>query len=160
MAAADLLEAQQKLQEACEQVKKELSETDVAVLEIANVIKDEFGVIHHIEYELTREAFERAIDPLIEQTIHTMKKRLLKTQSLISVIFPELFLAGGSSRIPLVSQRIKQLLNKEPYANIDPDTVVAQGAAIFLGQALECRQTSWMKQTRLNKKTNRMRRLK
>ena len=130
VAAADLLEAQQKLQEACEQAKKELSETDVAVLEIANVIKDEFGVIHHIEYELTREAFERAIDPLIEQTIHTMKKAIENAKLDIRDI-SRVILAGGSSRIPLVSQRIKQLLNKEPYANIDLDTVVAQGAAIF-----------------------------
>lgn len=130
VSAADLLEAQQKLQEACEQAKKELSETDTTVLEIANVMKDEFGVIHHIEYELTREAFEAAIDPLIEQTIHTMKRAVEHAKLDVRDI-SRVILAGGSSRIPLVSQKIKQLLNKEPYANIDPDTVIAQGAAIF-----------------------------
>lgn len=130
VSASDLLEAQQKLQEACEQAKKELSELDFAAIEIPNVIKDEFGTLHNIDFELTREGFEQAIEPLIDQTIETMKTALenakLETRDISRVI-----LVGGSSRIPLVSKKIKELLNKEPYSNIDPDTVVAQGAAIY-----------------------------
>ena len=71
-----------------------------------------------------------AIEPLIDKTIITMKKALenskLDTRDISRVI-----LVGGSSRIPLVSKKIKEVLNKEPYSNIDPDTIVAQGAAIF-----------------------------
>ncbi|WP_428909861.1 Hsp70 family protein [Niallia sp. Krafla_26] len=130
VSVTELLEAQQKLQEACEQAKRELSEMEFAAIEIPNLIKDEFGTIHNVEYELTREDFEKAIEPLIDQTIITMKKALehskLDTRDLSRVI-----LVGGSSRIPLVSKKIKEVLNKEPYSNIDPDTIVAQGAAIF-----------------------------
>ena len=69
VSVSELLEAQQKLQEACEQAKKELSEMDFAGIEIPNLIKDEFGTIHNVEYELTRDNFEEAIESLIEQTI-------------------------------------------------------------------------------------------
>ncbi|MFE4354219.1 Hsp70 family protein [Peribacillus butanolivorans] len=130
LSATDLLEAQQKLQEACEQAKKELSETDFVAIEIPNVIKDEFGIIHNIDFELTRNHFEEIIEPLIELTFATMRKALenadLEVRDISRVI-----LVGGSSRIPLVRSKIKELLNKEPFSNIDPDTVVAQGAAIF-----------------------------
>ena len=130
ISASDILEAQQKLQEACEQAKKELSEIEFVAIEIPNVIKDEYGVVHNIDYELTRADFEAAIDPLIEKTIETIDLALdnakLGAQDISRVI-----LVGGSSRIPLVSKKIKLLLNKEPYSNIDPDTVVAQGAAVF-----------------------------
>lgn len=130
LSATDLLEAQQKLQEACEQAKKELSETDFVAIEIPNAIKDEFGVIHNIDFELTRDQFEEIIKPLIDQTIDTMKRALENAEIEVRDI-SRVILVGGSSRIPLVSKKIKELLNKEPFSNIDPDTVVAQGAAIF-----------------------------
>ncbi|WP_416420287.1 Hsp70 family protein [Priestia aryabhattai] len=130
LSATTLLEAQQKLQEACEHAKKELSETDFVAIEIPNIIKDEFGNVHNIDYELSREDFESAISPLIDQTIDTMKKALTNAELDVRDI-SRVILVGGSSRIPLVSGKIKELLNKEPYSNIDPDTVVAQGAAIF-----------------------------
>ena len=130
VSATDLLGAQQQLQEACEQAKKELSELDFAAIEIPNLIKDEFGTIHNIEYELSREDFEAAIEPLINATMDTMKKAL-ENAKLDGRDISRIILVGGSSRIPLVSKKIKEMLNKEPYSNIDPDTVVAQGAAIF-----------------------------
>ena len=125
-----MLGAQQQLQEACEQAKKELSELDFTEIEIPNLIKDEFGTIHNIEYELSREDFEAAIEPRINTTIDTMK-RALENAKITERDISRVILVGGSSRIPLVSKKIKELLNKEPYSNIDPDTVVAQGAAIF-----------------------------
>ena len=130
VSATDLLGAQQQLQEACEQAKKELSEVDFAAIEISNLIKDEFGTVHNIEYELSREDFEAAIEPLINTTMDTMKKAL-ENAKLDGRDISRVILVGGSSRIPLVSKKIKEILNKEPYSNIDPDTVVAQGAAVF-----------------------------
>ncbi|MCM3162621.1 Hsp70 family protein [Metabacillus litoralis] len=130
VSATDLLAAQQQLQEACEQAKKELSEVDFAAIEISNLIKDEFGNIHNVEFELTRDDFEAAIEPLINQTMDTMKKAL-ENAKLTTNDISRVILVGGSSRIPLVSTKIKEILNKEPYSNIDPDTVVAQGAAVF-----------------------------
>ncbi|PKG22902.1 Hsp70 family protein [Niallia nealsonii] len=130
ISVTELLEAQQKLQEACEQTKKELSEMEFAAIEIPNLIKDEFGTIYNIDFELTRADFEKAIESLIEQTIDTMKKAL-ENAMLGAKDISRVILVGGSSRIPLVSKKIKELLNKEPYSNIDPDTIVAQGAAIY-----------------------------
>ena len=126
----ELLEAQQKLQEACEMAKKELSEMEFAAIEIPNIIKDEYGTIHNIDFEITRDEFEQAIEPIIEQTITTMKKALANAK-LDGRDISRIILVGGSSRIPLVSKKIKELLNKEPYSNLNPDTIVAQGAAIF-----------------------------
>ena len=58
-------------------------------------------------------------------------KKALENAKLDTKDISRVILVGGSSRIPLVSKKIKELLNKEPYSNIDPDTIVAQGAAIF-----------------------------
>ncbi|MEM5017448.1 Hsp70 family protein [Metabacillus indicus] len=130
VSATDLLEAQQKLQEAVEQAKKELSELDITAIEIPNIIKDEFGELHNIDFELTRDDFEAAIEPIIEETLSTIRTALTSAK-LEAKDISRVILVGGSSRIPLVSRKIKTLLNKEPYSNIDPDTAVAQGAAIF-----------------------------
>ncbi|WP_377887515.1 Hsp70 family protein [Alkalihalobacillus sp. R86527] len=130
ISASDLLEAQQKLQEACEQAKKDLSDIDIVSIEIPNFIKDEFGKVHNIDLELTREEFNLAITPLIEKTMLTVEKSLENAKLGVRDI-SRVIVVGGSTRIPLVSEKIKELLHKEPYSNIDPDTVVAQGAAIF-----------------------------
>ncbi|MCI2254784.1 Hsp70 family protein [Domibacillus sp. PGB-M46] len=126
----ELLEAQQKLQEACEQAKKELSEMDEAAIEIPNIIKDENGVIHNVDFDISRADFEQVIEPLIDQTINTMKKALEQAKLDKSDI-SRVILAGGSSRVPLVRSKIKEMMGREPFSNINPDTVVAQGAAIY-----------------------------
>lgn len=130
VSASDLMEAQQKLQEACEQAKKDLSEMEFVTIEIPNILKDEFGQVHNIDYELSREDFELAISPLIEQTMATIEKALENAKLNVKEI-SRVILVGGSTRIPLVKTKIKELLNKEPYSNLNADTVVAQGAAIF-----------------------------
>lgn len=130
ISASHLLDAQQKLQEACEQAKKDLSEMDVVNIEIPNLIKDEFGKVYNIDFELTKEEFNQAVSPLIEKTMGTVEKALENAKLNVRDI-SRVIVVGGSTRIPLVSEKIKELLHKEPYSNIDPDTVVAQGAAIF-----------------------------
>ncbi|MCP2033514.1 molecular chaperone DnaK (HSP70) [Planomicrobium sp. HSC-17F08] len=130
ISASDLLEAQQKLQEECEKAKKDLSEMEFVSIEIPNILKDEFGNVHNIDYELTREAFDEEISPLIIKTMETIETALTNAKLDVKDI-SRVILVGGSSRIPLVRSKIKELLNKEPYSNLNADTVVAQGAAIF-----------------------------
>lgn len=130
LASTDLMQAQQKLQEACEEAKKELSQVEHFTIEIPNFIKDEYGTVHNLEYEITREDFEQAISGLIDISMETVQKALDNSQLTIHDI-SRIILVGGSTRIPLVKSKIKELFNKEPYSNLDADTVVAQGAAIY-----------------------------
>lgn len=126
----DLLKAQQTLHEVCEQAKKELSETDVVDIQAPNLIRDEYGIIHNVDYELTRSEFESAASGLIDTTMETVNRALENAKLGIQDI-SRIILVGGSTRIPLVREKIKETFNKAPYSNINPDTVVAIGAAIY-----------------------------
>ena len=125
---------------------------DIVDIEIPNLIKDEFGKVHNVEFELTREAFEAAIEPLIDQTIETMKTAL-ENAKLTERDISRVILVGGSSRIPLVSTKIKELLNKEPYANIDRILLLPK-VQPFSAQASVYQQTKLKKQVNWMKKTN------
>ncbi|MFE7060730.1 Hsp70 family protein [Sutcliffiella sp. NPDC057660] len=127
---SELLKAQEAVREASEQAKKELSEMEVVNIEIPNVIKDEFGKVHNIDFEITRTQFEELIKELVDDTMTTVQTALTNADMTIQDI-SRIILVGGSTRIPLVKQEIKNFFNKEPFSNINPDTVVAQGAAIF-----------------------------
>jgi molecular chaperone DnaK len=127
---SELLKAQELVREACELAKKDLSEIDIVNIEIPNVIKDEYGKVHNIDFELTRGQFEEAIHGLVQETMTTVQTALDHSKLEIKDI-SRIILVGGSTRIPVIRNEIKKLFNKDPFSNIDPDTVVAQGAAIF-----------------------------
>ena len=125
-----LRQAQQKLKDAAEKVKRELSETKTAMLSLPNLIKDESGIVHNLDVEITREEFNNAIADLIEQSKATVDWALISSNLDIEDI-DRIILVGGSTRVPLVKEMLTQMFDKEPYADTDPDTVVARGAAIF-----------------------------
>ncbi|RLJ71124.1 molecular chaperone DnaK [Hydrogenivirga caldilitoris] len=125
--------ALQRLKEAAEQAKKELSfklETEINLPFIT--IDPNSNQPLHLQKKLTRARLEEMIKDLIDRTMDIVKKALedakLKPQDIDDVV-----LVGGSTRIPLVQQRIKEFFGKEPHKGVNPDEVVAVGAAIQAG---------------------------
>ena len=125
-----LKEAQQRLKESAEKAKKELSARESAEINIPNFIKDEKGQLHNIEYNVTRIEFEDAIRDLVLQSQEAVKKSMENAKLGIDDV-DRIILVGGSSRVPLVKRMISDIFAKESYGDLDPDTVVATGAAIF-----------------------------
>ena len=120
--------ALQRLQEACEKAKKELSslpQTDINLpfITIAN------GVPKHLTMSISRSKFEELADHLIERcrkpVLQAMKDAKLSPSDIDEVV-----LVGGSTRVPKVQRLVKELFNKEPHKGVNPDEVVAVGAAI------------------------------
>ncbi|MEI6135243.1 MAG: Hsp70 family protein [Desulfomonile sp.] len=125
-----LREAQQKLKEAAEAAKLELSVSESAPIEIPNFITDENGSVHHINMVITRSDFENAIRDLILESKSAVDKALQSANMKIEDI-SRIVLVGGSTRVPLVKSMLTEMFDKEPFADLDPDTVVATGAGIF-----------------------------
>ncbi|MCP4889959.1 MAG: Hsp70 family protein, partial [Planctomycetaceae bacterium] len=129
--AIDLREdpmALQRLQEACEKAKKELStlpETDINLPFIT--VSD--NVPKHLTMKITRSAFETMIDDLVERCRGPVLKALEDAGMSPSDI-DEIVLVGGSTRVPKVRELVKSIFGKEPHQGVNPDEVVAVGAAI------------------------------
>jgi len=120
----------QRLKEAAEQAKKELSfkmETDINLPFIT--INPETNQPLHLEKKLTRARLEEMIKDLIDRTMDIVK-RTLEAAKLTPRDIDEVVLVGGSTRIPLVQQRIREFFGKEPNKSVNPDEVVSVGAAI------------------------------
>jgi molecular chaperone DnaK len=120
--------ALQRLQEACEKAKKELSslpQTDINLpfITIAN------GVPKHLTMTISRSKFEELADPLIERCRKPVLQAL-KDAKLNASDIDEVVLVGGSTRVPKVQRLVKEIFNKEPHKGVNPDEVVAVGAAI------------------------------
>jgi molecular chaperone DnaK len=120
--------ALQRLQEACEKAKKELSslpQTDINLpfITIAS------GVPKHLQVTITRAKFEELTDHLIERCRKPVLQALKDSKYSASDI-DEVVLVGGSTRIPKVQKLVKDIFGKEPHKGVNPDEVVAVGAAI------------------------------
>ncbi len=125
--------ALQRLKEASEQAKKELSfkmETEIN-LPFITIDPDTKQPVH-LQKKLTRARLEEMIKDLIDRTIDIVK-RALEDAKLTPRDINEVVLVGGSTRIPLVQQKIKEFFGKEPHKGVNPDEVVAVGAAIQAG---------------------------
>jgi len=129
-----LREAQQKLKEAAEQAKCELTESQITQVTIPNLIKDDSGKVHSLDMEISREAFENAIKHLVLQSKEAIQRALDEAKLDIEDL-SRILLVGGSTRVPLVKTMLTEMFGREPYSDTDPDVVVARGAAIF-GAAL------------------------
>ena len=121
--------ALQRLQEACEKAKKELSSQSNVDINLPFITADASGP-KHLQLSITRSKFEQLVDSLIERCRIPVEKALKDAKMSPSDI-DEVVLVGGSTRIPKVQEMVKKLFNgKEPHKGVNPDEVVAIGAAI------------------------------
>ncbi len=120
--------ALQRLKEAAEKAKIELSNSSNSDINLPFITADQTGP-KHLQMSLTRSRFEQMIAPLVEKTKEPCIKAL-KDAGLSASDIDEVILVGGSSRIPMVQQAVKDLFKKEPHKGVNPDEVVAMGAAI------------------------------
>jgi molecular chaperone DnaK len=120
--------ALQRLKEAAEKAKMELSTVTQTDINLPFITADQSGP-KHLNMSLTRAKFEQLVDDLIQRTIPPMQQAL-KDASLDPKRIDEVILVGGSTRIPKIQQIVKDYFGKEPNKSVNPDEVVAIGAAI------------------------------
>jgi molecular chaperone DnaK len=120
--------AMQRLREAAEKAKIELSSSQSTDVNLPYVTADQSGP-KHMNLKLTRAKFEQLVEDLVERTLEPCRKALADSGLSPSEI-DEVVLVGGSTRVPLVQARVTELFGKEPNKSVNPDEVVAVGAAI------------------------------
>ena len=120
--------AMQRLKDAAEKAKKDLSGVTTTQISLPFISQGEDGPLH-LETSLTRAKFESLISDLVESTLEPVRKAL-KDAKLTAKDLDKVILVGGSTRIPCVQELIKKELGKEPHKGVNPDEVVAMGAAI------------------------------
>ncbi|MDP1890920.1 MAG: molecular chaperone DnaK [Gemmatimonadaceae bacterium] len=120
--------ALQRLKEAAEKAKIELSGTQSTDINLPFITADQSGP-KHLNYQMTRAKFEQLVDDLITRTLGPMEKAL-KDAGMQPSEIDEVLLVGGSTRIPKVQEMVKKFFGKEPNKGVNPDEVVAVGAAI------------------------------
>ncbi len=120
--------AQQRLREAAEKAKIELSSKLETEINLPFITADASGP-KHLVLKITRSKFEQIVDPLVKGTLEPCKQAL-KDAGLKASDISEIILVGGSTRIPLVQKVVSEFFGKEPHKGINPDEVVAMGAAI------------------------------
>ena len=120
--------ALQRLKEAAEKAKMELSSTTQANINLPFITADASGP-KHLDYTLTRAEFERITKDLLDR-VKKPVEQALKDAGLKSGDLDEVILVGGSTRMPAVQDIVKKLTGKEPNMSVNPDEVVAMGAAV------------------------------
>jgi len=120
--------ALQRLKEAAEKAKMELSSTTQTDINLPFITADQSGP-KHLNMSLTRAKFEQLVDDLIQRTIPPMQQAL-KDAGLDPKQIDEVILVGGQTRMPKVQEIVKNFFGKEPHKGVNPDEVVAIGAAI------------------------------
>jgi molecular chaperone DnaK len=123
--------ALQRLKEAAEKAKIELSSTTQTEINLPFITADASGP-KHLTLKLTRAKFEALVDDLIQQTVEPCRKAL-KDAGLSAGEINEVVLVGGMTRMPKVQDVVKQFFGKEPHKGVNPDEVVAIGAAVQAG---------------------------
>ena len=120
--------ALQRLKEAAENAKKELSSAQQATINLPFITADASGP-KHLNYTLTRAEFEKITRDLLDRCKAPVTKALKDANLQISEV-NEVILVGGSSRMPAVQELVKQMTGKQPNMSVNPDEVVADGAAV------------------------------
>jgi molecular chaperone DnaK len=120
--------AVQRLREAAEKAKIELSTAQTTDINLPYITADANGP-KHLTLKLTRAKFEQLIDDLVDRSLEPCRLALADSGLSASEI-DEIVLVGGSTRVPLVQQKVQALFDKEPNQTVNPDEVVALGAAI------------------------------
>ena len=120
--------AMQRLKEAAEKTKIELSSLTQSTISLPFISADATGP-KHLEINITRAKFESMIEDYINETISLTKKALADAKLTVNDI-AKIIMVGGSTRIPMVIEKVKELIGKQPFTGINPDECVAIGAAI------------------------------
>jgi molecular chaperone DnaK len=123
--------AMQRLKESAEKAKIELSSQTKVDINLPYLTADQTGP-KHLALSLMRSQFEQMIMDIIDKTIEPCRKALSDAKLTIDQI-DEVVMVGGSTRIPLVGEKVKKVFNKEPNRTVNPDEVVALGAAVQAG---------------------------
>jgi molecular chaperone DnaK len=123
--------ALQRLKEAAEKAKMELSTVMETDINLPFITADQSGP-KHLQLKLTRAKFEQLVEDLLQKTVGPTKQALADA-AVDPKQIDEVVLVGGSTRIPRVQQIVKDLFSKEPHKGVNPDEVVAVGAAIQAG---------------------------
>ncbi len=124
-------QAYQRLKDAAEKAKIELSGTPTTQISLPFITQGNDGPLH-LEMDLSRSKFESLISELVDKTMGPLKQAL-RDAKLEPSNLDKILLVGGSTRVPLVQNKIKEFLKKDPTKNINPDECVAIGAAIQAG---------------------------
>jgi molecular chaperone DnaK len=120
--------ALQRIKEAAEKAKIELSSTQQTDINLPFITADQSGP-KHLHLTLTRSKFEQLIDDLIERTVGPARQAL-EDAGMKPADIDEVILVGGSTRIPKVQETVRSLFGRDPHKGVNPDEVVAVGAAI------------------------------
>ncbi|MFW6171074.1 MAG: molecular chaperone DnaK [Planctomycetota bacterium] len=120
--------ALQRLQEACEKAKRELSSVPQTDINLPFITADASGP-KHLQTTISRSKFEQLIDPLVDRCRKPVNQAL-QDAKLAPRDIDEIVLVGGSTRVPKVREMVKEVFGKDPHQGVNPDEVVAVGAAI------------------------------
>ena len=120
--------AMQRLKDAAEKAKKDLSGVTTTQISLPFISQSEDGPLH-LDITLTRAKFESLIEDLVNSTLEPVRKAM-KDAKLTNKDLDKVILVGGSTRIPCVQELVKKELGQEPHKGVNPDEVVAMGAAI------------------------------
>ena len=123
--------ALQRLKEAAEKAKIELSASSQTEINLPFITADQTGP-KHLTMKLTRAKFEQLVEDLVQRTVEPVKAAL-KDAGLKAGEIDEVVLVGGMTRMPKIQEIVKQFFGKEPHKGVNPDEVVALGAAIQAG---------------------------
>ena len=125
-------QALQRVQDAAEKAKIELSTAQQTEINQPFITQGKEGNPLHLTMTLTRAKLEELVDDLIDQTFGPMKKAL-KDAGIEAKDVDQVILVGGQTRMPKIQERVKKFFNKEPHKGVNPDEVVAVGAAVQAG---------------------------
>ncbi len=123
--------ALQRLKEAAEKAKIELSSVQETSINLPYITVGAGGPVH-LDMRLSRAKLEQMMAPLVERSMEPVRKALADAKKSPKDI-DEVVLVGGSTRIPLVQETVKKFFGKEPHQGVNPDEVVAVGAAVQAG---------------------------
>jgi molecular chaperone DnaK len=123
--------ALQRLRESAEKAKIELSNLQETSMNLPFLTASASGPVH-LDLRLTRSSLEQMITPLVERTMEPVRKALADSKKTVAEI-AEVILVGGSTRIPMVKEAVRKFFGKEPHQGVNPDEVVAVGAAVQAG---------------------------
>ena len=123
--------AHQRLKEAAEKAKKELSSSQTANINLPFITVNQDGPLH-LDMDITRAKFDQLTSGLVDKTIEPLKKAMADA-GVSNGDLEKVILVGGSTRIPAVQEAVKKITGKDPFKGINPDECVAVGAAVQAG---------------------------